>query len=82
MASAGDPAVILCCILCPTWPRPRRWTPPCSASRPPRTDGSYNVGFEAAGQHVGITNLFNRLNGTTRQAPVAETMIGRTPKGE
>jgi hypothetical protein len=47
---------------------------------PPHTDGSSYVGFEAAGQHVGITNLFNRLNGTTRQAPAPETMIGRTPK--
>jgi hypothetical protein len=36
---------------------------------------------EAAGQHVGITNLVDRLNGTTRQAPAAATMIGRTPKG-
>jgi catechol 2,3-dioxygenase-like lactoylglutathione lyase family enzyme len=27
---------------------------------------------------VGSTNLFNRLNGTTRRAPAAETMIGRT----
>jgi hypothetical protein len=32
---------------------------------PPHTDGSSYAGFEAAGQHVGITNLFNRLNGTT-----------------
>jgi hypothetical protein len=48
----------------------------------PHTDGSSCAGFEAAGQHVGITNLFNRLNGTTRQAPAAETMTGRTPKGE
>jgi hypothetical protein len=46
------------------------------------TDGASYVGFEAAGQHVGITNLFNRLNGTTRQAPATETMIGRIPKGE
>jgi hypothetical protein len=30
----------------------------------------------------GITSLFNRLNGTTRQASAAETMIGRIPKGE
>jgi hypothetical protein len=29
------------------------------------SDGSSSVGFEAAGQHAGITNLFNRLNGTT-----------------
>jgi hypothetical protein len=47
----------------------------------PHTDGAADVGFEAAGRQVDITNLFNRLNGTTRQAPVAEAMIGPTPKG-
>jgi hypothetical protein len=48
---------------------------------PPHTDGSSYVGFEAAGQHVAITNLLNRLNGTTRRAPAPATMNGRTPKG-
>jgi hypothetical protein len=48
----------------------------------PHTDGASYVGFGTAGQHVGITNLLNRLNGTTRQAPAAATMIGRIPKGE
>jgi len=81
MASAGDAAVSLCRIPCPTWPRPRRGDA-ALLGVPPHTDGSSYVGFEAAGQHVGITNLFNRLNGTTRQAPAPETMIGRTPKGE
>jgi hypothetical protein len=65
MASTGDPAVSLCCIPCPTWPRPRRGTPPCSASGRTPTGPNYCVGFEAAGQQVGITYLFNRLNGTT-----------------
>ena len=38
---------------CPTWRRPRRCTPPCSASRR-RPTGPYYVGFEAEGQHIGL----------------------------
>jgi predicted enzyme related to lactoylglutathione lyase len=41
-----------CCIPCPTWRRPRRYA--ALLGVPPQTDESYYVGFEAAGQHIGL----------------------------
>jgi hypothetical protein len=80
MASAGD--AVVSCAASRVRPGHGHGGDAALLGVAPHTDGASYVGLEAAGQHVGITNLFNRLNGTTRQAPAAATMIGRTPKGE
>ena len=41
-----------CCTRCPTWRRPSRCTPRCSARH--RAGPPYYVGFEAEGQHIGL----------------------------